>query len=218
MTDHLKNKHTCRRIPIDDLENNESIPEEKITSETESASDAEIVDESQPVCPDIEAEAQMLRARLAEMTDNWQRERASFQNYRKRVEEEKKDVRRFACFDFASELIRVMDYFDSSVSFSENLPKEAESVVLGVKYTLAELTRVLATNGVEPIEVQIGQPFDSATMQAVDRKETDEAAADTVLTVQRRGWKCYDRILRPVQVIVAAAPKTILPDEGGENG
>jgi molecular chaperone GrpE len=211
MFEKKKNHEPGRRVPSDEQG---ICPGD--SPETEPASLPEDID--QPEVGKVETEADILRASLAEMTENWQRERASFQNYRRRVEEEKKEVRKFACCDFASELIRVVDYFESSVSFAEILPKEAESVVIGVKYTLAELIRVLATNGVEQIEACEGQPFDTAVMQAVERKETDEAASGTVLCVQRKGWRCYDRVLRPAQVVVAAEKESKLPEKGGEDG
>jgi molecular chaperone GrpE len=146
-----------------------------------------------------------LTKELEEMTGSWQRERASFQNYKRRVDEEKREIRKYACFDLALELVRVIDYFESSVTFSENLPKEAENVIIGVKYTLVELTRVLEANGVVPIAVEKGQPFDTMVMEAIERKETSELPPDSVLLVQQRGWMLYDRILRPARVIVTAS-------------
>ena len=160
-----------------------------------------------------------LEKKLKEMTENWQRERAGFANYKRRVEGEKAEIRKYAHCDFALQVIRVMEYFESSVTFAKNLPEEAQNVIIGVKYTLDELTRILAANGVLPIEVEQGQSFDTARMQAVARIETDEFAEGTVVEVRRRGWQCYDRVLRSAEVAVAVpSQEGYIPDKGGDDG
>jgi molecular chaperone GrpE len=156
-------------------------------------------------------------ALLARMTENWQRERANFLNYKRRVEEEKDKLRKYAYFDFAFDLLRVVDYFESSISFGENLPEDAKSVILGVEYTLRELTQVLSAHGVKPIEVEIGDEYDSSIMEAVERRKAPSKDPDTVLEIHRKGWRLYERVLRPAQVVVAGLG-TDNEDENGEGG
>jgi molecular chaperone GrpE len=144
---------------------------------------------------------------LARMTENWQRERASFLNYKKRIEEEKSNIRKYACYDLAYDLLKVIDYFESSISFSENLPGEAKSVIDGVEYTLKELTRVLSAHGVRQIAVKAGDTYESAVMEAVERRESVDDEPGTIVEVQRSGWQLHDRVLRPAQVVVAVAPE-----------
>jgi molecular chaperone GrpE len=237
MTGKKRKKRGVKRVPMRDLEGEESRaeaakkPDEADPSdspaegvhETASAEDvsaderAEVVEESEEV---QEGEETDLAEQLAAMTENWQRERASFQNYKHRVEQEKREIRKYACWDLALDILRVLDYFESSISFSENLPDEAQSVINGVKYTVDELRRVLAAHGVSPIEVDEGEPFDSECMEAVERRERDNVAAGTVLEVQRGGWRLHDRVLRFAQVVVAVSPdgeeyRTF--SEGGES-
>lgn len=158
-----------------------------------------------------------ITALLTEMTENWQRERANFLNYKRRVEEEKEKLRKYAYFDFAFDLLRVVDYFESSISFGENLPEGAKNVILGVEYTLRELTQVLSAHGVKPIEVEIGDEYDSSIMEAVERREAPDEDPDTVLEIQRTGWRLYDRVLRAAQVVVAGHGVDS-EDESGEGG
>jgi len=154
---------------------------------------------------------------LAEMTANWQRERADFRNFKRRIEDEKSTIRKYAVFNLALDIIRVLDYFESSVSFAENLPPEAENVVIGVKYTVDELKRVLGIHGVNQLEVAEGYCFDSGLMEATDRLQRDDVDPGTVLQVQRSGWILHDRVLRPAQVVVSVAPDDDNIKEGGED-
>lgn len=170
----------------------------------------------EPAVADEEAASDDLEDRLALMTENWQRERAQFLNYKKRIEEEKSGIRKYACYDFARDIIRVMDYFESSISFEENLPEESRSVIIGVKYTLDELIRVLAEHGVSPIQAEEGRPFDSSCMEAVERKVVNDIEAGTILKVQRKGWRLHDRVLRPCMVVVSVAPDLEKENENGK--
>ena len=112
----------------------------------------------------------------------------------------------------------MVDYFESSVSFEENLPEESRNVIIGVKYTLDELIRVLAAHGVYPIEAEEGQPFDSTCMEAVERRVVDDVAAGTILGIQLRGWRMHDRILRASRVVVSVMPEEEAEEERVEGG
>ena len=229
MSDDRDKRKTGRRIPIEIPENlvEPDIEEPELTGPACSISNRDECEVETEILPaeaelqDFQAEIEDLQNKLGQMTENWQRERAGFQNFKRRVEDEKKEVGRYALYDFALDLIRVLDYFENSVMFSKNLPKEAQSVIDGVEYTIKELTRVLVAHGISPVEVVPGDPFDGVWMQAVERRESDEAADGAVLEVQRRGWKYNDRVLRPAQVVVAAKPsgEESQPElKGGEDG
>jgi molecular chaperone GrpE len=184
---------------------------EQVIDEAGDTDDVE-TDSPEAVCDSTELD--LLQKELDQMTENWQRERASFQNFKRRVEDEKKEIRKYASFDFAVEIVRVIDYFESSVTFEKNLPEEAQSVIIGVKYTLTELTRVLAANGIHPVDVEKGQQFDSVWMQAVESRPAEGNVAGTVLEVLQRGWRMHDRVMRPARVVVAESK---VDDSGNSN-
>ncbi|MFH1675743.1 MAG: nucleotide exchange factor GrpE, partial [bacterium] len=188
------------RIPINNSDE-ENLP----VGTTDSAESAESSADNEKAECDVKIGE--LTEKLAEVTSNWQRERANFQNYKKRVEEEKREFRKYASADFATDLLRVLDYFESALSFTENLPKEANNVIDGVKYTIEELSRVFDAYGIRPIFVETGMPYDSSVMEAVEREASDDFEADTVLEIKQRGWTIHDRVLRPCRVVVASEPE-----------
>ncbi len=218
-------KSETRQIKVNDLD----------ALKTEDSNDSEIpeqIPEPCNLCPPVECEeapkvedveisedkALDISVLLAEMTENWQRERAHFQNYKRRTEDEKGEIRKYAGFALAGDIIRIVDYFESSVTFEENLPEESRNVIIGVKYTLDELIRVLAAHGVYPIKADEGQPFDSTCMEAVERRVVEDAAAGTILKIQLRGWSMHDRILRASRVIVAVEPEEEAEEEKTKGG
>lgn len=187
-----------KEIPIDDLENA-----------------AKLDDPGEVESPDL-IEAEDLRGQLVAMEDKWKRALADHSNYKKRIEEEQRSFRKYACYDFANDILRVLDNFESSFSFMKNLPEEARNIVIGVEYIMKELSQILSAHGVSPIEVRVGDRYDSSLMEAVDSQVQDEAEAGTVLAVQRRGWRIHDRMLRAVQVVVAATAEDE-DEKGGED-
>lgn len=221
-------KKKSRKIPInfdgktpDEIEPVDEFDEllEKVKNE-----ESEIDSDKVPLEPVEDS----LESKLKAMTENWQRERASFQNYKRRVEEERKEIKKYAIFDLAFDLLKVLDYFEASVSFSENLSGSAENVIVGVKYTIDELKRVLSSHNITPISADAGTAFDPTLMEAIERRETHEFEPGTVIEVRRSGWMLYDRVLRSAQVVVASErsdmktvetePESISNnvDEGGE--
>jgi molecular chaperone GrpE len=216
MADKKKKKKDPKRIPINNLDNDseEKTPDGPVEENSSPDEFDEILgkiisEEIEPEEVEEDSAAKKepaIEDKLSEMTDNWQRERASFSNFRKRVEEEKKDIRRYAIYDLAQDLLRVLDYFDASVTFSENLPDEAKNVVIGVQYTIEELERILASHNILPVKAIEGEIYEPGSMEVIDREAREDKKAGTILKVQRKGWMLHDRVLRPCQVIVAVSP------------
>ncbi len=217
-----------KTIPIHDLDSEESdsvgdaltpVPDNAADIVDDEAELDEIADATD-LPPGESQEETDISALYEEMKSNWQRERASFLNFKRRVEEEKAEIRKYASYDLAYDLLRVIDYFESSVSFAEKLPKEAKSIIDGVEYTLKELKRVLEAHGITPIEVRIGDRYDSLMMEAVERREGRDVEPETVLEIHRRGWRLHDRVLRSAQVVVSAPSDAAESDdtqtEGGD--
>ena len=98
-----------------------------------------------------------------------------------------------------------------------SLREAAEAVaalVEGYRLSLGRLDEVLAQSGVREIDCQ-GQPFDPATMHAVDIEETEAAAEGTVVAVYRAGYEWKGTVHRPAQVKVARRPasKPLVEDD-----
>jgi molecular chaperone GrpE len=142
--------------------------------------------------------------RAQENLHNWQRSAADFSNYRRRVEEERDTVVRFASAALISKLLGVLDDFDRAL---DNVPPEAHDAwIEGVQLVERKLRGVLEAEGVTPIEA-VGLPFDPNLHEAVLHEETADHPDNQVIGELQKGYMLHDRVLRPSLVRVANNPK-----------
>jgi molecular chaperone GrpE len=97
----------------------------------------------------------------------------------------------------------VLDDFDRAL---DTVPADAhESWVDGVRLVERKLRGVLENEGVSPIEA-VGQAFDPTVHEAVVHEETVDHPDNLVIGELQRGYRLYDRVLRPALVRVANNP------------
>lgn len=139
-------------------------------------------------------------ARAEEYLDSLQRERASFQNYKKRVEAERLAQAERIRGEILIKLLPVLDDFYRAL---EAVPaQERDSWYEGVVLIQRKLERFLEEQGVTEIPA-LGQRFDPNYHEAVGVEENADAEPDTIVEVVLRGYQQRDRVLRPALVRVA---------------
>ncbi len=150
---------------------------------------------------DLAAALAKAQAEAAEYLDGWQRARAEFANYRKRVEREKEDMRQQAAADMLASLLPIVDDFDRALG---NIPAEAEEYTWtqGVVLIVSKLHALLKNSGLTEIN-PVGEPFDPALHEAVGADNNAEVATGHVTVVLQKGYAYGDRVLRPARVRVA---------------
>ncbi|MDX1631919.1 MAG: nucleotide exchange factor GrpE [Thermoanaerobaculia bacterium] len=139
-----------------------------------------------------------LEEELEELRDRSVRTLADFENYRKRAERERKDLRRYARFDTMREFLPIIDNLERALLAGGS----AEDLKTGVEMILRQMRDLLRQHGVEAVE-SLGQTFDPTVHEAVDREETPEVDEATVTEEMQRGYVMHDRLLRPALVKVA---------------
>jgi molecular chaperone GrpE len=149
----------------------------------------------------LRAELEKAQAQAAEYLDGWQRARAEFANYKKRVEAERAVLRQTSNEALLLKLLPVVDDFERAF---QTLPEDLADVpwVDGIKLILRKLQAILDSENVTPIEA-IGQPFDPLSHQAVMQEETTEHPDGHVIEEMQRGYRLGERVLRPSMVKVA---------------
>jgi molecular chaperone GrpE len=133
--------------------------------------------------------------------DRWMRKAAEFDNYRKRVERERREQADQAVVDLLQELLLVVDDFDRALTIDS---KSAEAYRKGVELIHSKLHDVLKKHGVKPIEA-LGADFDPNVHQAVMHEAAEGHRDNEVIAELRRGYMIGDRLLRPAMVKVAKA-------------
>jgi len=131
------------------------------------------------------------------------RRQADFENYRKRIERERRDDQERFAAGLIAAILPVLDAFERALA-SHNDPAY-EEYRKGLELIHRQLLEVLSRHRLERIETR-GRPFDPHYHQAVERVETAEAPEQTILEELQPGYKLGDRVLRPSMVRVAVPP------------
>jgi molecular chaperone GrpE len=143
-----------------------------------------------------------LRRERDDFHDRWLRKSAEFDNYRKRIERERREQADQAVVGLLQELLAVVDDFDLALTV-EAAP-EAEGYRKGVELIHAKLHDFLKKRGVTPIEA-VGADFDPNIHQAVMHEVSPDHREGEVIGELRKGYMLGDRLLRPAMVRVAKA-------------
>lgn len=134
--------------------------------------------------------------------DRLLRKTAEFDNYRKRIERERRAHAEQAVTDLLRDLLLVVDDFDRALHV--NADESAASYKKGVELMNTKLHELLRKQGVRPIKA-IGEDFDPNLHQAVTHEESPGHREGEVIEELRRGYTIGDRLLRPAMVKVAKA-------------
>jgi molecular chaperone GrpE len=143
-----------------------------------------------------------LRRERDDMQDRWLRKTAEFDNYRKRIERERREQSDQAVVDLLEALLLVVDDFDRALMVEAG--PEAEAYRKGVELIHAKLHDVLKKRGVRPIEA-LGADFDPNVHQAVMHEVSPDHRDGEVIAELRKGYMLGDKLLRPAMVKVAKA-------------
>lgn len=129
--------------------------------------------------------------------NNWHRAEADFQNYKRRTEQEREELRRFGNVSVIINLLPVLDDFERAfASLDSHLA--GLSWFDGMLLIYRKLRQLLENAGVRQIETE-GQTFDPRYHEAVAHVEGEEGK---VISEVQRGYKLHDRVLRPAMVVV----------------
>ncbi|HUG92194.1 MAG TPA: nucleotide exchange factor GrpE [Planctomycetaceae bacterium] len=147
---------------------------------------------------------EQLAAALAERGANresWLRAQAELENYRKRVQREMDEARRYQVLPLARDVLPVLDNLRRAIAAAEE-GGDPSGLVEGVRLVLQQFEDILARHHVTPIEA-VGQPFDPNLHEALQQVPAPGVPPMTVVEEFQRGYRLHDRVLRPSQVVVS---------------
>lgn len=158
-------------------------------------------------------EVAKLRQEVAELRDRSVRTLADFDNYRKRAERERQEIKKYALIEPVRELLTVADNLDLALSAQG----PAEDLKRGVEMIHRQMTELLRRFGAVEVPA-VGQPFDPTLHEAVSREESHDVKVPTVTAELRRGYKMHDRLVRPSMVKVAVPAEAAAASSEGSQG
>ena len=134
--------------------------------------------------------------------DRLLRKTAEFDNFRERVERDRKDMIEFAAAEVIGDLLPIVDDFDRALA--ADAPPEAKRYKAGLELIQRQLAELLKKRNVTTID-PLGADFDPHQHQAVAYEEVSGAREGEIVGVMAKGYRMGDRLLRPALVKVAKA-------------
>jgi molecular chaperone GrpE len=166
-----------------------------------------MADEPMTDAPDAPAES--ISSEIADLQherddykDRWLRKTAEFDNYRKRIERERREQGDQAVVDLLQELLLVVDDFDRALTVDAG--EDGGAYRKGVELIHGKLNDLLRKYSVKPFEA-LGYDFDPNIHQAVMHEVSPEHREGEVIGELQKGYLMNDRLLRPAMVKVAKA-------------
>lgn len=142
-----------------------------------------------------------LEQKVRELTQDLQRVRADFENYRKRTEQEKEMARANGKINAVMKLIPVIDNIERAIS---HVPKDLKdnSWAQGVTKLVKNLEKSLSDLGVSRIDASVGVDFNPDLHEAVQFDEESEGNKEVIAEELQAGYKMSDTVMRPSMVKV----------------
>jgi molecular chaperone GrpE len=187
-----------RTNPTDTPDSTERLAEDDIERmNSEGGAAATAVD----AAPALADEIVELRKERDTLQDRLLRQAAEFDNYRKRIERERKDTSEYAAVELIKDLLPIVDDFERALRIEA---PGAESYRAGLEIIQRALMDMLRKRGVTRID-SVGTQFDPHVHQAVSYEEAPDRREGEVIEEFARGYRLGDRLLRPAMVKVAKA-------------
>ena len=149
--------------------------------------------------PDLVAAAKLEKA---ELQDRLLRLAAEFDNYRKRVERDRREQADAAVAAAIEELLPIVDNLERALEAPAG--SNPDVYRKGVELIHQQMVDLLRKRGVTAIE-SVGAEFDPNIHQAVAHEVSSDHREGEVMEEFRRGYRLGDRLLRPAMVKVAKA-------------
>ncbi len=143
-----------------------------------------------------------LKKQNDEYLDSLQRERASFANYKRRIDQDNADLQDRALADNVKVFLPVVDDMERALN---HRPDEltVSQWVEGLQLILQKLLKLLEAKGVRPIAIQPGDDFDPMEQEAVSYEDNPDYTDNQIIESVETGYKIKDKIIRPAKVRVA---------------
>lgn len=143
-----------------------------------------------------------LRRERDDFQDRYLRKTAEFDNYRKRIERERREQADQAVVSLLQDVLLIVDDFDRALTVDAG--GEADAYRKGVELIYQKLSDLLRKRGVKAFD-SLGAEFDPNIHQAVVHESSPDHREGEVIGEMQKGYMMGDRLLRPAMVKVAKA-------------
>lgn len=155
--------------------------------------------------PDLERELAEAKEEAQTNLNGWKRAQADFENYKRRKEEENKDLIDFAREVAVTKMLPSLDSLTQALLLApkEDDPKLAENYIkwkVGLVGLTQQIDKALTELGVKKIEAK-GKKFDPNYHEAV--REVEGKEDGVVVEELMHGYEINGKVIRPSQVVIS---------------
>lgn len=130
-----------------------------------------------------------------------QRVQAEFENYRRRTDDEKSNLKQFYVSSVIQKIIPILDHFELALKHECS----DKNYSMGVEMIFNQFKQVLDSEGVSEINLD-NKKFDSTLAEVVSTKFDESKDDDSILEVQMKGYQMGDKVIRRARVVVNKKP------------
>ncbi len=151
---------------------------------------------------ELEVQLSELQAKADEYLDSLQRERASFANYKRRIDQENAQMAERLLGEHVKIFLPVVDDLERALEHAPADP-DCANWIAGVELILKKLLSTLEKQNVTVIDLKPGDLFDPNNQEAVTHEENENFTDGQIIEVVQTGYQLKERIIRPALVRVA---------------
>jgi len=142
-----------------------------------------------------------LKEKTNTYSEGWKRERADFDNYRKRVQRDQEQEKQNRMIDIIKKYLVLHDDLGLAM---KNAPsgQENKQWLDGIALILKKMENILETEGIEQINTE-KVDFDPNLHEAISHEENPDFQSGQIIEVVKPGYRTKNRIIRPALVRVA---------------
>lgn len=137
--------------------------------------------------------------------DSYLRTAANLDTFRRRVQRDMEDLRKFAIQPLVEELLPAIDNLELGLEHAKK-DENVKDLTVGIEMVLVQIKKVFASFGIEEIK-PLGEDFDPNFHECVSSIESSEFAENKVAKIMRTGYKLNGRLVRPASVVVSKGEK-----------
>jgi len=145
-------------------------------------------------------ENEVLQARLATLSRQYQSLTHDFENYKRRTEEAREKDKELACEQIIVALLPLADDFERAIRYAvdNQVPR---NLVEGDMAILKRLFEIMAKQGVKMIPAD--GAFDETRHKAVSQIKQENIEPGQIIEVVQNGYELAGKIIRPASVVVS---------------
>ncbi|MBR4464159.1 MAG: nucleotide exchange factor GrpE [Treponema sp.] len=194
--DVTKEEQTSAEAGADEAAKNEEAAKEADGK----AEDAENKGNADEQADTPEAKIAALEKENADLKDQLLRRAADFDNYRKRMMQEKQDAFDYGNANLLKDLLDSLDNFDRTLEAAATA-KDVKSIVDGIKMVNKNLVNMLENKYNLSSFGKEGDEFDPDIHEAIGMQEGD-VKKEQLAAVYLKGYKLKDKVIRHAKVMV----------------